>query len=115
MFLRATTRKKDGKTHRYWRLVENVGWDGASSSARLRNSVSSMVKGAFAPRALARHLIGSPEQGQLFDDGHADITVPARLKGIRVERAEPLRLPGRSVAAEALCLPRYARQRAQHE
>ena len=24
MFLRASTRKKDGKTHRYWRLVENV-------------------------------------------------------------------------------------------
>jgi hypothetical protein len=24
MFLRASTRKKDGKSHRYWRLVENV-------------------------------------------------------------------------------------------
>jgi len=23
MFLRATTRKKDGKTHRYWSVVEN--------------------------------------------------------------------------------------------
>jgi transposase len=44
------------------------------------------AEGRLRAGALARHLIGSPEQGQLFEDGHADVTVPVRLKGIRVER-----------------------------
>ena len=37
--------------------------------------------------ALARHLIGAPEQARLFDDGSADLTVPVRLEGIRIERS----------------------------
>src|SRR6202008_221309 len=38
-------------------------------------------------RALARHLIGAPDQAQLFDDGSEQVTVPVGLKGIRVERS----------------------------
>ena len=37
-------------------------------------------------RALAHRLIGSPEHAQLFDDGSEQLTLPVRLKGIRVER-----------------------------
>jgi hypothetical protein len=38
-------------------------------------------------RALARHLIGVPEQAALFDDGSEQLTVPVRLKGICIERS----------------------------
>src|SRR5260370_19091449 len=32
-------------------------------------------------------LIDAPEQAKLFDDGSAHVTVPVRLKGIRIERS----------------------------
>jgi transposase len=44
-------------------------------------------QGRVAARAVARQLIGVPEQAQLFDDGIRDVAVPVRLKGIRVERS----------------------------
>lgn len=37
--------------------------------------------------AFAHTLIGPPEQATLFDNGRAHLTVPVRLKGIRVERS----------------------------
>jgi hypothetical protein len=36
---------------------------------------------------LALHLIGTPEQDQLFDDGTRDLKVPVRLKGIELDRS----------------------------
>jgi hypothetical protein len=44
-------------------------------------------QGRVAARALARKLIGTPEQARLFDDGSGQLTVPVRLKDIRIERA----------------------------
>jgi transposase len=43
--------------------------------------------GRVEARALARRLIGAPEQAQLFEDGSEHMTVPVRLKGIRIERS----------------------------
>jgi transposase len=43
--------------------------------------------GRIEARALAHRLIGTPEQAQLFNDGRADLTVPVRLKGIRIEHS----------------------------
>ena len=43
--------------------------------------------GRIEARSLARRLIGAPECAQLFDDGGEQVTVPVRLKGIRVERS----------------------------
>jgi transposase len=43
--------------------------------------------GRIEARALARRLIGAPEQTALFDDGSEHLTVPVRLKGIRIERS----------------------------
>jgi transposase len=86
MYLRATTRKKDGKRHRYWRLVESVRIGRRVIQRTVAQLGELDAEGRLRARALARHLIGSPEQGQLFEDGHADVTVPVRLKGIRVER-----------------------------
>jgi hypothetical protein len=87
MYLRHTIRKKDGKVHRYWCLVRSV---------RLGRRVIQQVvahlgeldeRGRVEARQLARHLIGTPEQAQLFSDGSEQLTMPVRLKGIRVERS----------------------------
>jgi len=43
--------------------------------------------GRLEARAVAQHLIGTPEQARLFDDGCRDVTVPVRLKGIRIDRS----------------------------
>src|SRR6202030_880236 len=87
MFLRASTRKKDGKTHRYWRLVENVRVGRRVIQRTVAQLGELDAEGRLRARALARHLIGSPEQGQLFDDGYAGVVVPVRLKSIRIERS----------------------------
>jgi len=86
MFLRASTRKKDGKTHRYWRLVENERVGRRVIQRTVAQLGELDAQGRLRARVLARQLIGSPEQGHLFDDGHADVAVPVRLKGIRIER-----------------------------
>jgi transposase len=87
MYLRHTIRKKDGKVHRYWCLVRSV---------RLGRRVIQQVvahlgeldeRGRIQARDLARQLIGTPEQARLFNDGSEQLTVPVRLKGIRVERS----------------------------
>ena len=87
MYLRYTTRKKDGKVHRYWRLVRSV----RVGRRVIQQTVAQLGKldehGRLEARALARHLIGEPEQSQLFEDGRAPLTVPVRLKGIRIERS----------------------------
>ena len=69
MFVRATTRKKDGKEHRYWRIVENtrvsggrvlqrhVGYLGAINSSQAqawRKSIAVFEDGAEHPRTLSR-------------------------------------------------------------
>ncbi len=87
MYLRATTRKKDGKVHRYWRLVESVRIGRRVIQRTVAQLGELDGEGRLKARALARHLIGAPEQTALFDDGHEHVTVPVRLKGIRIERA----------------------------
>ncbi len=86
MYLRHTTRKKDGKIHRYWRLVRSV----RVGRRVIQQTVAQLGEldehGRLEARALARQLIGEPEQARLFDDGSAHLTVPVRLKELRVER-----------------------------
>jgi transposase len=43
--------------------------------------------GRLRARALARSLIGAPEQADLFDDGTSEQMVAVRLKGVRVENS----------------------------
>ena len=87
MYLRHTIRKKDGKVHRYWCLVRSV----RVGKRVIQQTVAHLGElddhGRMEARALARHLIGAPEQAALFDDGSRDVTVPVRLKGIRIERS----------------------------
>ena len=87
MYLRHTTIRKDGKLHRYWRLVRSV----RVGRRVIQQTVAQLGEldehGRIEARALARRLIGAPEQTALFDDGSEHLTVPVRLKGIRIERS----------------------------
>jgi transposase len=87
MYLRHTIRKKDGKVHCYWRLVRSVRVGRRVIQQTVAHLGELDEQGRLEARALARHLIGTPEQAQLFDDGSRDVAVPVRLKGIRVERS----------------------------
>jgi hypothetical protein len=87
MYLRCTIRKKDGKVHRYWRLVRGVRVGRRVIQQTVAHLGELDEQGRIEARALARHLIGVPEQAQLFDDASRDVAVPVRLKGIRVERS----------------------------
>jgi transposase len=87
MYLRHTTRKKDGKVHRYWSLVRSVRVGGRVIQQTVTHLGELDEHGRVEARALARHLIGAPEEAQLFDEGSRDVAVPVRLKGIRIERS----------------------------
>ena len=87
MYLRHTIRRKDGKAHRYWCLVRSI----RVGQRVIQQTVAQLgeldERGRIEARTLARQLIGTPEQAQLFKDGSEDLTVPVRLKGIRIERS----------------------------
>jgi transposase len=87
MYLRYTTVRKAGKVHRYWRLVRSVRVGRRVIQQTVAHLGALDEKGRLQARALARHLIGAPEQARLFDDGCRDVTVPVRLKGIQIERS----------------------------
>src|SRR3979411_2586033 len=86
MYLRHTTIRKDGKVHRYWRLVRSVRVGRRVIQKTWPQFAERVWQGPRQARALARRLIGTPERAQLFDDGSEQLTVPVRLKGIRIER-----------------------------
>ena len=87
MYLRHMIRKKDGKVHCYWCLVRSVRVGRRVIQQVVAHLGELDERGRIEARELARHLIGAPEQAQLFNDGSEHLTVPVRLKGIRVERS----------------------------
>src|SRR5258707_4354528 len=86
MYLRHTTIRKDGKVHRYWCLVRSVRVGRRVIQQTVAHLGELDEHGRIEARALARRLIGNPEQAQLFDDDGEQLTAPVRLKGIRIER-----------------------------
>jgi transposase len=87
MYLRHAIRKKDGKVHRYWCLVRSVRVGRRVIQQTVAHLGELDEHGRIEARALARRLIGQPEEAQLFKDGGEPSTVPVRLKGIRIERS----------------------------
>jgi len=87
MYLRHTTIRKNGKVHRYWRLVRSVRVGRRVIQQTVAHLGELDEHGRIEARALAQRLIGAPEQRALFDDGSEHLTVPVRLKGIRIERS----------------------------
>src|ERR1700751_448904 len=87
MYLRHTTRKKDGKVHRYWTLVRSVRGGRRGIQQTLAHLGELDERGRIEARTLAPRLIGAPEEASLFNDGSDNLTSPVRLKGVRIERS----------------------------
>src|SRR4030088_704623 len=87
MYLRHTTIRKDGKVHRYWRLVRSVRVGRRVIQQTVAQLGELDARGRISARAFAQQIVGTPDQGQLFYDGTANLTVPVRLKGIHIERS----------------------------
>ena len=90
MYLRHATRRKDGKTHVYWRLVRSV--------RRGRKVVQETVaqlgeldgEGRARAEELARSISGhapQQDQGQLFDGAFPAKALAVKLDGVRLERS----------------------------
>src|SRR5271166_5712176 len=87
MYLRHTIRRKDGKVHRYWRLVRSVRVGRRVVQQTVAQLGELDERGRIEARALGRRLIGAPEEAPLFNDGGEQLTASVRLKGVRVERS----------------------------
>jgi transposase len=87
MYLRHTTVRKNGKVHRYWRLVRSVRVGRRVIQQTVAHLGELDERGRLEARSLGRHLIGAPERAQLFDDGSDHLTVPVRLKGVAIQRS----------------------------
>jgi len=85
MYLRYTTRKKDGKVHRTWRLVRSVRIGRRVIQQTVPHLGELDEAGRVRARALARALVGEPEQASLFDDGTRSQTIAVQLKDVRIE------------------------------
>jgi transposase len=87
MYLRPSTRTKDGKTHTYWRLVRSV----RRGRRVLQETVAYLgeldAAGRVRARALARVFDGGREQLGLFEAPAEPQAVAVRLDRVRVEGA----------------------------
>ena len=69
MYLRHTTIRKDGKVHRYWRVVRSVRVGRRVIQQTVAQLGELDERGRIEARSLSRRLIGVPEQAPLFDEG----------------------------------------------
>lgn len=90
MYLRHTTRRKEGKTHVYWRLVRSV----RRGRKVVQETVAQLGEldgaGRARARALARSIAGDGAggtQGQLFEADEPSGAVAVRLDAVRLERS----------------------------
>lgn len=82
MYLRHTTRRKDGKRHVYWQLVQSVPVNGKVVQKILSQLGELDADGRARAHALARRLTGyAHEQTDLFEDpAPTNPTVPVSLQ-----------------------------------
>lgn len=87
MYLRHTTRRKDGKLHTYWRLVRSVRCGRKVVQQTVAHLGELDAEGRLRARALARTFTGAPAQPTLFaPPAPAVAAVPIRLDRVRAER-----------------------------
>jgi transposase len=86
MYLRHTTRRKDGKVHRYWRLVRSVRVGRKVVQQTVAHLGELDAEGRARARALARTITGERTQPDLFTPAESDEAIPVRLHRIRLER-----------------------------
>lgn len=87
MYLRHTTRHKDGKVHTYWRLVRSVRVGRRVIQQTVAHLGELDAQGRARAKALARAILGEPEQPDLFTPpAEREEGIPVRLHRIRLER-----------------------------
>src|SRR6266542_1461904 len=86
MYLRHTTRRKDGKVHRYWRLVRSVRVGRKVVQQTVAHLGELDAAGRARARALARAITGELDQPDLFLPDDPDGAISVRLKRLRLER-----------------------------
>ncbi|MGH7288713.1 MAG: IS1634 family transposase [Myxococcota bacterium] len=87
MYLRHSVRRKDGKTHTYWRLVRSVRRNGKVIQETVAQLGELDAVGRAKAKALARQITGRGEQRELFEPSEVDdAPVAVRLKQLRLER-----------------------------
>jgi transposase len=86
MYLRHTTLRKDGKVHRYWRLVRSVRMGRKVIQQTVAHLGELDPEGRARAKALARAITGEREQPDLFEPGDLDAAIPLHLKRVRLER-----------------------------
>lgn len=89
MYLRHSTRVKDGKAHTYWRLVRSVRHGSKVRQETVAQLGELDAQGRADARALARHITGrGGDQPDLFEDpAPMPAKVEVRLDRVRLERA----------------------------
>jgi hypothetical protein len=86
VYLRHSRIRKDGKTHTYWRLVRSVRRHGKVVQETVAQLGELDAEGRAKARALARSITGGEEQGELFEAPAGEVSVPVRLRQVRLER-----------------------------
>src|SRR5438552_10122804 len=86
MYLRHSRIRKDGKSHTYWRLVRSVRRHGQVVQETVAQLGELDAEGRAKARALARTITGREEQRELFEAPAHEVSVPVRLREVRLER-----------------------------
>jgi hypothetical protein len=86
MYLRHTTRRKDGKVHTSWRLVRSVRVGRKVIQQTVAHLGELDAQGRARARAVARAIVGDREQPELFEPDEPDAAIPIQLKRVRLER-----------------------------
>lgn len=87
MYLRHTTRQKDGKTHTYWRLVRSVRQNGKVVQQTVAQLGELDAAGRVRARRLAQQITGRGDQLELFEARPLPESVSIRLDAVRLERS----------------------------
>lgn len=86
MYLRHTTVRKNGKTHKYWRLVRSVRVGRKVRQETVAQLGELDAEGRIAARHLAESLIGAERQPGLFDDDLPAEPIRINVRGLQLER-----------------------------
>jgi hypothetical protein len=90
MYLRHSTRRKDGKTHVYWQLVRSVRRGRRVVQETVAQLGELDAEGRARATLLARQMSGRTDelrQGSLFDAPQPEEAVKVRLNAVRLERS----------------------------
>lgn len=90
MYLRHTTRRKDGKTHVYWQLVRSVRRGGKIVQETVAQLGELDGQGRARAKELARSICGQASasfQGELFEQAKPSEAVAVKLDAVRLERS----------------------------